>query len=70
MADKKVHKYGSEMIEGKEVPLTKSGLPNQVYLSKDAKVIVKDLEETLKASKKTATQKELSDLFKRLGLTK
>jgi hypothetical protein len=68
MEDKKKYPYGSVMLEGKKIPLTKNGLPNQVFLSKVAKIKVKQLNETLKETKKAATEKEINDLFKSLGL--
>lgn len=53
-------------IGGKEVPLTKSGLPNKVYLSKDAKAIVKTFEDKLKNTKKENVEKEINDLLNSL----
>jgi hypothetical protein len=35
-------------IGSKKVPLTKSGLPNRVYLSKETRVVVKDYAEKKK----------------------
>jgi hypothetical protein len=58
----------SVMIGGKEVPLTKNGMPNQVYLTKEGRIVVKAFGEKLKEQKIAATEKELSDLFKTLGL--
>lgn len=56
----------SVKIDGKEVPLTKSGLPNKVYLSKDAKAIVKAFEDKMKGKKKENVEKELNDLLNSL----
>ena len=55
-------------IGGKSIPLTKNGLPNQVYLSKEAKVIVKAFNQKIAEKKQKATEKELSDLYNTLGL--
>jgi hypothetical protein len=63
-----MEKKKSVVIGGKEIPLTKNGLPNQVYLSKDSRAMVKSFNEKLKGKEKAATEKELSDLFKTLGL--
>jgi hypothetical protein len=54
-------------IGGKDVPLTKSGLPNQVYLSKDMKVAVKAYADKKKADKKAMELKELTDLLNKLN---
>jgi hypothetical protein len=69
MAEKK-YPYGSKMISGREIPLTKSGLPNRVYLSKVARVVVKDFEDKLKGQNTEATQKDYNDFLNELGLLK
>lgn len=66
MADKKKYPYGSAMLGGKEVPFTKSGLPNRVYLTKEGKATLTVFSDKLKATKKAASQKELSDLLNSL----
>ncbi len=54
-------------IGGKDVPLTKSGLPNRVYLSKEARAVVKDYAEKKKREKKEILVKELTDMLDKLG---
>ena len=54
-------------IGGKEVPLTKSGLPNRVYLSKEARAVVKEYSENKKKEKKEVLVKELTDILNKLG---
>ncbi|MEY4834384.1 MAG: hypothetical protein RI980_499 [Bacteroidota bacterium] len=54
-------------IGGKEVPLTKSGLPNRVYLSKEARAVVKEYAENKKKEKKEVLVKELTDILNKLG---
>lgn len=54
-------------IGGKEVPLTKSGLPNRVYLSKEAREVVKSYAEQQKKEKKEILVKELTDILNKLG---
>ena len=51
MAEKK-HIHGTTIIGGKTIPLTKNGLPNGVYLTKEAKEIVKNLNKEAKEQKK------------------
>jgi hypothetical protein len=54
-------------IEGKEVPLTKNGLPNRVYLSKEAKEVVAAYADKQKKDKKEIMIKELTDQLAKLG---
>jgi hypothetical protein len=54
-------------IGGKEVPLTKSGLPNRVYLSKEAREVVKTYAEQKKKEKKEILVKELTDILNKIG---
>lgn len=53
-------------IGGKDVPLTKNGLPNRVYLSKEARDVVKKYEVEMKEKKKKIVIKELEDALKGL----
>jgi hypothetical protein len=53
-------------IGGKEVPLTKSGLPNRVYLSKEARAVVKEYAEKKKKEKKEILIKDLTDILDKL----
>ena len=53
-------------IGGKEVPLTKSWLPNTVYLSKEAREVVKDYAEQKQKEKKEILVKELTDMLNKL----
>jgi hypothetical protein len=53
-------------IDGKDVPLTKSGLPNRVYLSKEARVVVKEYAEKKKKEKKEILLKEITDMLGKL----
>jgi hypothetical protein len=54
-------------IGDKEVPLTKNGLPNRVYLSKEARAVVKAYAENKKKEKKEILVKELTDMLNKLG---
>lgn len=69
MAEKK-HIHGTTIIGGKTIPLTKNGLPNGVYLTKEAKEIVKNLNKEAKEQKKSLTEEQLKDLYSKLGLLK
>jgi len=62
MTKQKTVKFG-----GKEVPLTKNGLPNLVYLSKEGREVVKGYIDKKKKEKKEILVKELSDLLNKLG---
>jgi hypothetical protein len=53
-------------IGGKEIPLTKNGLPNRVYLSKEARAVIKEYAEKKKLEKKEVLVKELTDLLNKL----
>lgn len=65
MEDKK-YKYGSVLIGGKEIPKTKNGLPNGVYLSKEGREILKKHIDGLKGAKNKANVNELNDLLNSL----
>jgi hypothetical protein len=54
-------------IGGKEIPLTKNGLPNRVYLSKEMRTVVKEYADKKKAEKKEVLIKELTDMLNKLG---
>ena len=51
---------------GKEVPLTKAGLPNLVYLPKEARAIVVEFVDKKKKAKQEIMTKELLDILKKL----
>lgn len=53
-------------IGGKDVPLTKSGLPNRVYLSKEARAVVKEYAEKKKKEKTEVLVKELTDILNKI----
>lgn len=53
-------------IGGKDVPLTKNGLPNKVYLSKEAREVVKKYEEDKKKEKKKILVDELTTILQKL----
>ena len=53
-------------LEGKQVPLTKNGLPNRVYLSKEAREVVAAYAEKQKKEKKEIMLKELTDQLAKL----
>ena len=53
-------------IGGKKIPLTKNGLPNRVYLSKEARAVIKEYAEKKKLEKKEVLVKELTDLLNKL----
>ena len=54
-------------IMGKEVPLTKNGLPNRVYLSKEARVVVAKYAEEKKQKKQEVLTNEITEILKKLG---
>ena len=54
------------IIGGKEVPLTKSGLPNRVHLSKEAREFVTAYAEKQKKDKKEIMIKELAEQLAKL----
>lgn len=53
-------------IQGKQVPLTKKGLPNLVHLSKDAKEIVRKHIAQKKKEKKEVLANELQGILSKL----
>jgi hypothetical protein len=53
-------------IGGRKVKLTKSGLPNKVYLTKEEKEVVEAYETKLKKEKKEMRIKELTDVLNTL----
>ena len=53
-------------IGGKQVPLTKSGLPNRVYLSKEAREVFATYADKQKKEKKEIELKELTDQLAKL----
>jgi hypothetical protein len=53
-------------IGGKQVPLTKNGLPNKVYLSKDEREVLESFEKEIKKQKKEVKIKELTDVLNKL----
>lgn len=67
MEDKKKYQYGSVVILGKKIPLTKNGLPNRVYLSKEAREIVSKYADDKKKQKKEILTNEITEILKKLG---
>ena len=53
-------------IGGKDVPLTKNGLPNQVFLSKEAREVVAKYAKQQKEAKKEIMIKELTEQLNKL----
>ncbi len=49
-----------------EIPLTKSGLPNKLYLTKAQKLIVKEFEDKIKLDKDKVDEKNIKDLLSSL----
>lgn len=60
-------KTNTVTIGGKEIPLTKNGLPNRVYLSKEAREVVAKYAENKKKEKKEILTNEITELLKKLG---
>jgi alpha-N-acetylglucosamine transferase len=54
------------VLAGRTIPLTDSGLPNKVYLSKAEREVVKSYEEKMRQEKKEIFIKELTDILKDL----
>lgn len=52
---------------GKDVPLTKEGLPSLVHLPKEAKEVVRKYKEQKKKAKQEILTKELQDILSKLG---
>ena len=55
-------------IGGRMVPLTKSGLPNRVYLTKDERAVVDSFVEKKKKAKKDAIITDLGELLESLKI--
>lgn len=53
-------------IDGKDIPVTKGGLPNLIYLGKSEREIVKKYKEDKKKKKQEIVIKELEDILKNL----
>ena len=60
-------KTNTVKIGGKDVPLTKSGLPNRVYLSKEAREVVAKYADDKKKQKKEILTNEIAEILKKLG---
>jgi hypothetical protein len=58
--------YGSFKFGNKEVPATKNGLPNCVFLSKEERVVVKSFSEQKKKGKTETSLKELTEQLAKL----
>ena len=54
-------------IGGREIPLTKNGTPNLIYLTKEEREIVKKHTDKKKKEKKEIQIKELTELLNNLG---
>ncbi len=52
---------------GKDIPLTKNGFPNLVYVPKDYRELVKKYSAQKKTAKQDILSKELEDILKKLG---
>lgn len=52
---------------GKEVPLTKAGLPSLIHLTKSEREVVKEYATAKKRAKQEILTKELQDILSRLG---
>jgi hypothetical protein len=64
--EKKNSTTGTIRIDGKDIPVTKSGLPNLIYLGKSEREIVKKYKEDKKKKKQEIVIKELEDILKSL----
>jgi hypothetical protein len=64
--EKKNSTTGTIKIDGKDIPVTKSGLPNLIYLGKSEREIVKKYKEDKKKKKQEIVIKELEDILKSL----
>lgn len=53
-------------IDGKDIPVTKSGLPNLIYLGKAERDVVRRYKEDKKKRKQEIVIKELEDILKGL----
>lgn len=58
---------GKIKIGGREIPTTKKGVPNLVYLSKEEREIVKKHIEKKKKEKREIQIKELTEILNKLG---
>ena len=63
---KKMAELKTITVEGKQVPLTKNGLPNRVYLSKEAREVVATYADKQKKDKKEIMLKELTEQLAKL----
>lgn len=56
--------YGSVVLGGKKIPLTKAGNPNGIYLTKEDKQNIKDFNAQMKKEKRAIVSKELLAFLK------
>ena len=61
--DKSKAPYGTEHIFGKDIPLTKDGGLNKVYMSGEVKAIYEEYLEKMKTEKRKKSMDELRAFF-------
>jgi hypothetical protein len=54
-------------IGGKLIPVTKSGLPNLIYLGKTEREVIKKYKDDKKKKNQDIVSKEIMDLLNKLG---
>lgn len=54
-------------IGGKSIPVTKSGLPNLIYLGKMERGVIKEYKDEKKKKNQEIVVKEITDLLNKLG---
>lgn len=60
------NKSNTIKIGGREIPLTKSGLPNMVHLQKEEKEVLIEFKAALKRERKELIIRELTDALNKL----
>jgi|688.fasta_scaffold2115493_1 hypothetical protein len=58
---------GFVTIGGKKIPLTKTGLPNLIYLGKNERDVIKKYKNDKKKQNQEIVAKEITDLLSKLG---
>jgi hypothetical protein len=65
--EKNNSKKGHVTIGGKLIPVTKSGLPNLIYLGKTEREVIKKYKDDKKKKNQDIVSKEIMDLLNKLG---
>lgn len=58
--------FGKVKLGGKDIPLTKEGIPNSVYLKSELKIEMREYKEKRKKEKVAVNKKELLEILKKI----